>query len=85
MIRYILFLVLIFVLYYAVKAMFRAALRSSGKDEQDSRLPGDEMVQDPECRTYVLKRRAVTRRVNGKLQSFCSEACAEQYEQKNRT
>jgi YHS domain-containing protein len=85
MIRYILFIILFFVLYYAVKTVVRAAVRTLGKAGQENRLPGDEMVLDPECRTYVVKRRAVTRRIRGKACFFCSEACAEQYEQKNRS
>lgn len=82
--RYIIFILFIIAVYYFIKTVTRAALKAYTRKEQDNQLPGDEMVQDPECRTYVLKRRAITRRVNGKLQSFCSEACAEQYERKHR-
>ena len=38
------------------------------------------MVLDPGCRTYVVKDRAVTRRIRGSVHSFCSEACARRYE-----
>jgi YHS domain-containing protein len=72
--------------YYALKAVIRSAVRSYYVDERRSTaLQGEEMVQDPECRTYVVKSRAVTRRINGKPCFFCSEVCAKQYEDKNRT
>ena len=85
MIRYILIVITFFLVYYVVKAIVRSAIGTYSKDERKSRLPGDEMVLDPECHTYVVKHRAVTRRIGGKLCSFCSEACASHYEEKNRT
>jgi YHS domain-containing protein len=84
MIRSILIFIFILVVYYAVKIVVRSAISAYGKDERPNRLPGDEMVQDPECHTYVVKDRAVTRRIRGRLFFFCSEACARQYEEKNR-
>jgi hypothetical protein len=83
--RSLLFFVFILVVYYVVKTVVRSALNAYGKhDERNTRLPGDEMVLDPECHTYILKDRAITRRVNNRLCSFCSETCAKQYEEKNR-
>ncbi len=87
MIRSLLIFFALLLVYYAFKAVFRSAVRGYYADErrQSTVLPGEEMVQDPECRTYVVKSRAVTRRINGKLCLFCSETCAKQYEAKNRT
>jgi uncharacterized protein len=87
MIRSLLIFVAVLVVYYALKAVLRSALRGYYAEERRAAtvLPGEEMVQDPECRTYIVKSRAVTRRVQGKLCAFCSEACARQYEEKNRT
>jgi len=74
------------IVYYALKSVFRSAVKSyHEEDRQNGRLMGEEMVQDPECRTYIIKARAVTRRVGGELCSFCSEQCAERYEGKRRT
>jgi YHS domain-containing protein len=85
MIRSLLIFVFIVVVYYAVKTVFRSALKSyHGEDQKRTRIMGEDMVQDPECRTYVPKGRAVTRRVGGRLCHFCSEACAQRYEEKNR-
>ena len=85
MMRGLLFIVFLIVVYYLLKTVLRAAVRGyHDEDHRRPRLMGEEMVLDPECRTYVLKERAVTRRIDGQLHSFCSEACAKQYEEKKR-
>jgi YHS domain-containing protein len=84
--RGLLFFLAIFVIYFAVKTVVRSAVKSYHDDEKQRsrRVIGDEMVLDPECHTYVVKDRAVARRIRGTLTYFCSEACARQYEEKNR-
>jgi YHS domain-containing protein len=42
------------------------------------------MVQDPQCRTFVVKGRAVARRIGGRTTYFCSESCADAYERDHR-
>jgi len=42
----------------------------------------DEMVQDPQCKTYVPARDAVKRVIKGKEYSFCSKECADSFENK---
>ncbi len=86
MIRSLFILFCIAVIYYAFKTVLRAAVGSYHAEDRQRDLPrGEEMILDPECRTYVLKSRAVTRNIGGKTCSFCSETCAKQYEEKNRT
>ena len=86
MIRVLLFIAFLVAVYYVMKTVLRAAVRGyhDGEEQRRTRLKGEEMVLDPECRTYVLKERAITRRIDGKLHSFCSEACARQFEEKKR-
>lgn len=84
MIRGILLFLLLMALYQAARVLFRSAFRAYHRDEEDRRLPGREMVQDPQCLTYIVKERAVTRRINGMPVHFCSDACAEAYEQRRR-
>lgn len=80
----LIFIALVF-LYYTLKRLFRSALRAYHEDEpRRRRLKGEDMVLDPECRTYVVKERAVTRRIKGTVHSFCSEACAQRYEDEHR-
>lgn len=86
MIRSLLLFACIAVVYYAVKTLFRSALRGyQSEDRQRTMTMGEDMVLDPHCRTYVPKRRAVTRRIGGASCYFCSEACAKAYEEKTRT
>jgi uncharacterized protein len=86
MIRSLLIFFFIMIIYYAVKTVVRSAYRAYHHEEAPprERLKGDELVRDPQCRTYVVKGRAITRRIGGKLYSFCSETCAREYEAKNR-
>ena len=80
MIRAILIFTLLTVVYLAVKTVFRSARDAyHGGEPREPRIPGEEMVQDPQCRTYVVKGRAVTRRAGGRKQYFCSDACADAY------
>lgn len=81
--RSLLIFVSIIVLYYALKTIFRSAMKAY-HEQPGRRLKGEEMVLDPECRTYVIKDRAVTRRIRGSIHSFCSEACAQRYEEAHR-
>jgi YHS domain-containing protein len=84
--RGLLFFLAVLVIYFAFKTVVRSAVRGYHENEQrrTKRIIGDEMVFDPECRTYVLKDRAVTRRIRGTIVYFCSEACAARYTDKNR-
>jgi len=86
MIRFLLFFLVIFVIYSALKIVVRSAVKGYREDEKgrSRRVMGDEMVLDPECHTYVVKDRAVTRHIRGTLTHFCSDACAQRYEEKNR-
>jgi uncharacterized protein len=90
MIRPLLLVVLFFVLYHAVRTLIRSALSAYEADERprersQGQLPGEEMVQDPNCRTYVVKERAVSRRIDGATAYFCSAACADEYVRGRRT
>jgi YHS domain-containing protein len=85
MIRAILLFVLLVVIYQAIRSVFRSAVESYHRGAEPSALPGAEMVQDPQCRTYVVKDRAVTRRIRGATTHFCSTACADAYERTQRS
>lgn len=83
--RAVLLLLLVIVVYQAVKVIVRSALSAYRSDEQRSpRIPGEEMVRDPQCSTYVVKGRALARRVEGRTVYFCSAACADAYERNRR-
>lgn len=86
MMRALLIFILIVVVYQAVKTVVRAALSAYHNGEKrPPRVPGEEMVQDPQCRTYVVKDRALIRHIGGRKEYFCSAACAENYERDHRS
>ncbi len=72
------------VIFYAVRTIVRSAVRSYQEEGTRNRLKGEEMVLDPQCKTYVVKDRSLARRIRGSEHFFCSEACARQYEQRHR-
>lgn len=82
--RGLLFLIAIVFFYYVLKTLVRSALQGYHEEAGRKRIEGEEMVLDPECRTYVIKDRAVTRRIAGSVHSFCSEACAKRFEESHR-
>ncbi len=82
--RGLLFLIAAVVIYYALKALVHSAIKSHVAEDSRKRVKGEDMVLCPECRTYVVQDRAVTRSVGGSACSFCSEACASRHEQKHR-
>jgi len=86
MIRFIVLLLIIFSIYTALKIVVRSAVKGYREEEKGRgrQIMGDEMVLDPECHTYVVKDRAVSRHIRGTLTHFCSDACARRYEEKNR-
>jgi uncharacterized protein len=86
MIRALLFFILIIVVYKAVKIVFRTAFSSyQAGEKRPPRIPGEEMVQDPQCLTYVVKDRALIRHVGGRKEYFCSAGCADAFEHDHRS
>ncbi|HWR73397.1 MAG TPA: hypothetical protein VN604_09515 [Nitrospirota bacterium] len=79
MIRAVLLFVLLVLIYQSIKVVLRSATRASRDKSGPARLPGEEMVLDPECRTYVVRERAVVRNVRGTTQYYCSEECARKH------
>ena len=68
------------ILAYFVYRFLRKTFLSGGGDRENTALgPVDEMVQDPNCMTYVPKGSAVRKNVDGKTHYFCSQACADEF------
>jgi len=77
MIRFLIFVILAYIAYRTVKAIFRPKEEVSGAQD---RGVIDEMVQDPQCKTYVPKREAVKRTIAGATHFFCSDTCADKFQ-----
>lgn len=74
---------LIYLLYRLVRGLkgLQGPRRSTGNGAGEV---VDDMVQDPNCGTYIPRSEAVRRNVGGEDRWFCSEACAEAYREKRR-
>ena len=68
-------------LAYLLYSLFKGIFKSNR--EIEPREPNgviDEMVQDPVCKTYIPRREAFKKKVDGEDVFFCSEACASKYQ-----
>ncbi len=69
--RILLLAILIYVLY-------RLFVKKEKKESYDI----GEMIQDPNCKTYIPKEQAYMREIGGKRYFFCSKECADIFEKK---
>ena len=68
-------LVLLFVLLKGVYRSSKQSGRAAGPP-----LDGDQMVQDPVCGVFILRKTAVVRRIENVTNCFCSQECAEKFQ-----
>ncbi|MDI6763713.1 MAG: hypothetical protein QME83_11875 [Thermodesulfobacteriota bacterium] len=80
MLRLIFFVFLTLILYSLLRFLFKAML-SSGK-KRDRKQDPEELVQDPYCQTYIPKRSALKKKVEGQVLYFCCEKCLKSYVRK---
>jgi uncharacterized protein len=80
-VRILILAFLVYILYRVVRGVMGIA-GPVRRDERGDVI--DDMVQDPNCGTYVPRGEAVRRRIRGEDHFFCSETCADQYEEKER-
>lgn len=78
---FILFLVSIFV-YVTSRFFLKVSSRPTGSAKPAG--PGDELVQDPNCLTYLSRKAALEVRRGGVTHYFCGRECAETFEKKQK-
>ena len=81
MIKFIIYIVLAYLLYRVFKGLFS---QSKGLEKGGSGGVIDEMVQDPICKTYIPRRDAQKRVIDGSEYFFCSNECASKFELENK-
>ena len=68
--------------------LYRVVRRYLGPGLKDQQVRGDgsvdEMVQDPSCKTYIPRRDAIRKVINGEEFFFCSAECAHRFERETR-
>lgn len=66
-------------LAYTVFQMVKQALLKPPSPPAEKTSRGEDMVQDPECGTFVPKNDAIKGQVNGKTYYFCSAECRDKH------
>lgn len=81
MIRLIIFALLVFFLYRALKSWIFKDIKSVESEDQAGGVQkiDDVMVKDPYCEIYFPKRDAVRLKQSGQTLYFCSETCKQNY------
>lgn len=83
LIRLVIILVLIYLLYRIVKLL--RGPKPAGIDRQQIKTAknmqtvGEDLVEDPNCHTYVPLSQAYRKEIDGKNHYFCSKECYETY------
>ncbi|MBW1799703.1 MAG: YHS domain-containing protein [Deltaproteobacteria bacterium] len=78
--RIILYLILAYVIYRLLKGVFLSGHTGQKIEKRENGGMIDEMVQDPVCGTFVLRRKSISRTIDGETYFFCSDECASQFE-----
>ena len=73
-------LILALLAYLIYRILKGLLVRPQGGREGPAEGQISDMVQDPQCGTYISMRDATKRSVQGQTLFFCSEACADAYE-----
>jgi len=77
MLRFILFIILFFILYYVLLSLLKGIL--SPRKRMNRGSEPEELVQDPNCHTYIPKRSAVKKKISGNIFYFCNQECLKNY------
>ncbi|MBI3325617.1 MAG: hypothetical protein HYZ81_02790 [Nitrospinae bacterium] len=78
--RQIVFLALMLALGYLVtRLLFPKRRILQGSDEPARPAVTEEMVQDPNCHTYLPRSQAIRRKIRGSEHFFCSPACRDTF------
>jgi YHS domain-containing protein len=77
MARLILLIILFLILYAILRILIKGI--SMGRKKLDKESQPEELVQDPCCQTYVPKRTAHRKRMEGRDYYFCSHECLKKF------
>jgi uncharacterized protein len=83
--RLIIIAILVMIVYFTVKSFFRPVKKPKPRPDfkkQDSSEDASEMVQDPECGTYIPLESAHRASIKGQTYYFCSKQCQESFQKK---
>ena len=80
-IRLVIIVILLVVMYYLGKQVYRLLLGSGKSTDKPAAISaGVDLTQDPVCLTYVSKEGAISSQHDGETHYFCSQHCANEFE-----
>lgn len=83
MLRFVVLLVVGFLLFMILRATVRSFLTgltgTAGGGRRATGRTRDELVKDPVCQTYVPRSRAIARQTDSGPRYFCSGTCADRF------
>ena len=68
--------------YFVFRFVQKVRLSGGTENRNTGSGPVDEMVQDPNCLTYIPKSDAIRKSVGGETYFFCSQACVDKFQRK---
>lgn len=79
MIKLLILVLLGFVGYSMLQALIRPRPQSRDNKPQSRSRNGEQMVEDPQCGTFIPLGEAVSAKINGKQYYFCSQECLKEF------
>ncbi len=79
MLRLIIYGVLFYCIYQVIKKVFPGREERSGPVVKNGKSPGEDLVEDPCCHTYIPVSSACQDLIDGRPVYFCSQKCREEY------
>ena len=80
MIRLIIYFAIIYFAINLIKALISP--KKNGKSKNNN--SGEDMVEDPNCGTFIPKSSALEKKSGGEKLYFCSKKCWQQYKDKGK-
>ena len=78
--RVIVFIILIYLIFRVVKSMKRSRLERGGSARViHPRASGEDLIEDPVCRTYIPVSQAYAKEIAGETYYFCGKECCEKF------
>lgn len=77
--RTLVFLLLVYLAYKAVKSWLAKNIKASNQRYTPGNVVDDEMIKDPWCDVYIPKRESVVLSHHGRQYHFCSNACRDKF------
>ncbi len=79
MLRLIIYGFLLYGIYQVIKKFSSSRKEDSGSPGKEGVSPGEDLVEDPCCHTYIPVSSACQDLIDGRPVYFCSQKCREEY------